>query len=194
MPININQLPNHWLKIIVEVCRDLPAEYFNVPVGGGETTRTYERVYCYELYHQFRCRLGRLTAERPKGNHPHWRDHLHNMQPDFLYYDEEGQYFSIQVKPAGSVSKTRYQSGTMVNVVHDLLSLRKLASPPSSYQCNVLLVYGELSYGFPRRNLVPDWMNNHAGNLPIYVLWHRIPGSLLLLSNGVFEEIVFQEN
>jgi hypothetical protein len=60
--------------LLASATADIASEYFQLPVhGGGPVYR--ERVYCYELYHQMRCRWPkdgsfRLNGEVDKAAHP----------------------------------------------------------------------------------------------------------------------------
>lgn len=66
-------------------------EYFQLPVAGREPA-LYERVYCYELYHQMRRRWPEtnlfLTGEIPKRGHEIIMASVENaVIPDFLIHE-----------------------------------------------------------------------------------------------------------
>ena len=74
----------HFTDILRESCAYIDRDYFELPQA--EADRVYrERVYCYELYHQMRCRWGRfpysLGGEIDKGGHPIFRDGSYARAP-----------------------------------------------------------------------------------------------------------------
>lgn len=63
-------------------------EYFQLPVAGAEEPEYRERVYCYELYHRWRCHWFdsfpfSLSGEVDKTGHPLIRG---APKPDFLVH------------------------------------------------------------------------------------------------------------
>lgn len=81
--------------------------YFLLPIDGGDSVFR-ERVYCYELYHQMRCRWPRetpyiLNGEVDKVRHPVLTPlGLTGQKPDLLVHqpgDMEGNHAIIEVKP-----------------------------------------------------------------------------------------------
>lgn len=92
-----------WLLTASEA---VPREYFQLPVAGSERPEYRERVYCYELYHRWRCQwppgfLFSLGGEINKRGHPLIRG---DEQPDFLVH-VPGQMYNlliVEVKPVNA--------------------------------------------------------------------------------------------
>lgn len=81
MQKSLDQVTN-W---ILDASERLGQEYFQLPVA-GEEPQYRERVYCYELYHLWRCNWSNhfqfsLSGEVDKQNHPIIRK---NAKPDYL--------------------------------------------------------------------------------------------------------------
>lgn len=79
------ELVTEWLLTASE---EVPPEYFQLPVAGSEEPEYRERVYCYELYHRWRCQWPNgfpfsLSGEVNKKGHPLIRG---EEQPDFLVH------------------------------------------------------------------------------------------------------------
>jgi hypothetical protein len=65
-------LLTEWL---LNASQEVPPEYFQLPVAGSERLEYRERVYCYELYHRWRCQWPSdfrfsLGGEINKSGHP----------------------------------------------------------------------------------------------------------------------------
>lgn len=82
----------------------VPTDYFQLPVADQEEPEYRERVYCYELYHQWRLRWPQglpysLCGEIDKQGHPVIRG---GSKPDFLVH-HPGAFSNlliVEVKPA----------------------------------------------------------------------------------------------
>ncbi|TSA00314.1 MAG: hypothetical protein D4R81_07930 [Nitrospiraceae bacterium] len=80
--------------------------YFQLPVAGAEDPQYRERVYCYELYHRWRCHWSdgfpfSLSGEVDKGGHRLIRG---NRKPDFLVHipGQMTNLLIVEVKPANA--------------------------------------------------------------------------------------------
>jgi len=80
----------HWL---LSASSQVGSEYMQLPVAGKKDPDYRERVYCYELYHRWRCQWlasfpYSLCGEVDKRKHTYVRGpHLDNSKPDFLVHD-----------------------------------------------------------------------------------------------------------
>lgn len=94
------ELVTEWL---LSASAELAPEYFHLPVAGAEEAAFRERVYCYELYHRWRCHWQEgfqfsLNGEVDKRKHPlipgAWK-------PDFLVHvpGEMTNLLVVEVKP-----------------------------------------------------------------------------------------------
>lgn len=82
---------------------EVGTEYFQLPVAGQEEPEYRERVYCYELYHRWRCHwpegfLFSLSGEVDKQGHPLIRG---GEKPDFLVHvpGQMSNLLVVEVKP-----------------------------------------------------------------------------------------------
>ena len=81
-------LVTYWLLC---ASSQISEEYFRLPVAGSDP-RYRERVYCYELYHRWRCHWFNgfqysLCGEIDKRGHSYVRGkHVDNVKPDFLVH------------------------------------------------------------------------------------------------------------
>jgi hypothetical protein len=81
-------------------------EYFQLPVAGREEPDYRERVYCYELYHLWRCHWTEgfpfsLSGEVDKQQHPLIRG---GVKPDFLVHvpGRMSNLLVVEVKPTNA--------------------------------------------------------------------------------------------
>ena len=94
-------------QCLAQSTASIPAEYFALPVLGLDPVYR-ERVYCYELYHQLRCRwppldqtAWRLNGEVDKRLHPYFRRTPRQApKPDFLIHEpgSANNFAVIEVK------------------------------------------------------------------------------------------------
>lgn len=124
-------------EILQAATAAVPMEYFLLPLHGGDPIYR-ERVYCYELYHQMRCRWPddtpfRLNGEIDKQNHPYFRDQK-QPKPDLLVHQPGigDNYAALEIKSAGAASR---------KIRKDLLTLELLARR-ADYRRLIYLVYG----------------------------------------------------
>lgn len=125
-------------KILTDATEHVASEYFLVPIDGGNPVQR-ERVYCYELYHQMRCRWANddfvLNGELDKGGHPKLKQMLGALKPDFLVHrpgSMGGNYAVIEVKPAIPSKKALRK---------DVKSIARLIRE-AKYQRGIYLIYG----------------------------------------------------
>lgn len=123
---------------LLNATEDVGPEYFQLPVAGQRDAIYRERVYCYELYHQWRCRWREgfaytLGGEIDKSGHPLIRG---SSKPDFLVHvpgNMGNNLLVVEVKPAMS------SRGKMAS---DLVKLCRFRRTPIDYSFAFFLVYG----------------------------------------------------
>ena len=95
--------------VLAEAAAAVSQEYFLLPVRGSDPVYR-ERVYCYELYHQMRCRWPEqcdyfLNGEVDKQQHPYFEGPGY-LKPDFLVHvpGTNANFAAIEVKPPGAAA------------------------------------------------------------------------------------------
>ena len=141
-----------WIPPIVEVTEwflDATAEvgpaYFELPVAGQRDAIYRERVYCYELYHQWRSRWRNdfaysLGGEIDKSGHPVIRG---GSKPDFLVHvpgNMGNNLLVVEVKPATASRR---------KMADDLVKLCRFRRTPIDYSDAFFLIYGVEEEGWP---------------------------------------------
>jgi hypothetical protein len=114
--------------------------YFQVPVAGKENPVYRERVYCYELYHQMRCRWPdipqQITGEVDKTGHPWiYGTDLDQSKPDFTIHVPGKMGPNLLVM---EVKCPDPNEGQIVRDLQKLTAFSRLADYPFAYY----LVYG----------------------------------------------------
>lgn len=172
-----------WLLSASENLEEL---YFRVPVFDAssvnrERRRIYrERVYCYELYHQWRCRWERrfrysLNGELDKQGHSVIKD---GVKPDFLVHIPGGMknLLALEVK-----TKLACRN----DMIKDLRKLTRLRRGPAEYYASYFLIYGvcqeewpDLSKELQELDKSKDFVkytkcliHSHAGQRAAFVPW-----------------------
>jgi hypothetical protein len=129
--------------------KNIRNEYFQVPTSYDPDGISRERVFCYELYHQFRIILGdeypfTLHGELDKSGHINFHHELQSV-PDFLVHKpgtHDGNMVIIEVK--GRFDRR--------NILLDLLKINKFISDPNiHYHHGIFLLY----------NYSLDYLINH---------------------------------
>lgn len=130
----------NFIDLLMRSCAGVGHTYYQLPQARGD--RVYrERVYCYELYHQMKCRWGELPyslgGEVDKAGHPIFRDGPYrHSKPDFLVHtpgDMGGNLAVVEVKASTS----------SLNAMRaDIEKLAWYCGEPACYYGAVLLVYG----------------------------------------------------
>lgn len=153
-----------------------------------------ERVYCYELYHQWRCQWPwrfayALCGEIDKRKHAYVRgDYLDNIKPDFLVHEPgqmnpESNLLAVEVKPANTIA------AKIVEDLQKLTALRRALKnsfdQPANYQHAIFWLYGGFPDGWKeltdqlKRNkfddidltLVRCFVHERAGRSAVEVEW-----------------------
>lgn len=126
--------------ILREATRSIARPYFELPIHGGPHVYR-ERIYCYELYHQMRCRWPDdtpfiLNGEVDKRAHALLADCLARAyKPDFLVHqpgDMNGNHAVIEVKIA---------TAPRGDIIKDLETLSDFMLH-AGYQRAIYLIYG----------------------------------------------------
>lgn len=168
---------------------ELAPEYFQLPVAGAEDAVFRERVYCYELYHRWRCHWQEgfrfsLNGEVDKWKHPlipgAWK-------PDFLVHvpGEMANLLVVEVKPA--TADVNRMAEDLRKLTSFRLDLHDEVGRPASYHAAYFLVYGlnldnwpafrtrllEVAGGTKHfdRNLVDCLVHTRAGTRAVRVAW-----------------------
>jgi len=132
---------HHFVELLSRSCADVHDTYYQLPQARGD--RAYrERVYCYELYHQMRCRWAEfpysLGGEVDKAGHPIFRGGPYRYsKPDFLVHvpgNMRGNLAVVEVK-ASTASPNAIRA--------DIEKLAWFCGEPACYYGAVLLVYGD---------------------------------------------------
>lgn len=127
-------------EIIKNATAEVGRKYFYLDIDDGDPIYR-ERVYCYELYHQMRCRWPTntpfyLNGEVDKAAHPILKGlGADNVKPDLLVHQPcymEGNHAIIEVKSP----KARADG-----ICKDLLNL-SLFKSKVGYQRAIYLIYG----------------------------------------------------
>lgn len=124
---------------LIEATTAVPSDYIALPVAGVEGTVYRERVYCYELYHQWRQRWNApdytLCGEIDKQGHPVIRS---RAKPDFLVHAQGTMtnLLAIEVKPSNASVKK------MVKDLRTLTHFRRRLGEGSNYFAAYFVVYG----------------------------------------------------
>lgn len=160
----------------------IDAAYFQLPVAGSEEPEYRERVYCYELYHRWRCHWSErfpysLSGEVDKAGHPLVRG---NLKPDFLVHipGRMANLLILEVKPANADPQ---------RMIEDLKKLtyfrRKLTDQlhkPANYYAAYFWLYGLPVIDWPRvRQTLLAGLNNAIEFDPALVscVLHEKPNS-----------------
>ena len=142
------ELVTGWL---LQASEQVPAEYIQVPVAGFKEPAYRERVYCYELYHRWRCHWAAgfpfsLSGEVDKQGHPLIRE---GPKPDFLVHvpGRMSNLLVVEVKSKNSaVDKMR-------DDLEKLTRFRRDLSPghvnAGNYHAAYFWVYGLSSEDWP---------------------------------------------
>ena len=115
-----------------------------MPVSGGvEVYR--ERVYCYELYHQMRCRWPKgsqwvINGEVDKRNHPYFKDCA--PKPDFLVHvpGVDRNYAVIEVKSCCGAPQERIRRDRIRRDIDKLIQFTQ--SIEARYDRGIYLIFG----------------------------------------------------
>lgn len=156
-------------EIIRSSAAAIGPEYFQLPVAGREPA-LYERVYCYELYHQMRARWPEtnvfLTGEIPKRGHEIIMANIGSaVVPDFLIHEPgnmDNNHAIIEVKSSRASS---------FGIRKDLATLDQFLIEVG-YERAIYLFYGEeidldlvlrLAAERPVQGRIEIWLHSKPG-------------------------------
>ncbi len=134
-----------FLEALKKATREVPQDYFQLPVAGKEAPIYRERVYCYELYHRLRVALPAdfhysLAGEVDKRGHPIIRTPpLNRRKPDFLVHSAgnmKRNLLAVEVKPG--IARSR-------DIKKDIETLLSCLDQPADYEYGMFLIYGGAS-------------------------------------------------
>jgi hypothetical protein len=119
-------------------------EFIQLPVAGAEESEYRERVYCYELYHQWRCHWSKdfpfsLSGEVDKAGHPLIRK---SPKPDFLVHipGQMTNLLIVEVKPKNADGKKMVED--LMKLTRFRRDLRDRYKNPANYYEAYFWVYG----------------------------------------------------
>lgn len=136
------------LTVFNLAAKEIEGKYFLVVQKTRRTKEYFERVYCYELYHQVRLLIdaGESWPDRYAlwGEHPKTNDQTSDgpITPDFLIYNryEPGYNLAvIEVKHVNAATD-RGKSGSVLDTTDNLASM--LSGGRLNYFKGILWVYG----------------------------------------------------
>ena len=144
-------------------------QYFQLPVAGRDPV-LYERVYCYELYHQMRSRWPEttlfLTGEIPKHGHEIIMANIENaVVPDFLIH-EPGNMGNNH-----AIIEVKSSQATAFGIRKDLATLDQFCAQVG-YQRAIYLFYGggidldlvrKLAAERPVQTYIEIWVHSEPG-------------------------------
>lgn len=159
-------------ELLRQATESVPPEYFQIALDGGDP-RYRERVYCYELYHQLRCRWPDNTpfyinGELDKAAHPILRElGADYAKPDLLIHQPghmTGNHAIIEIKSSNAQRK-----GVMKDLETLSLFLAKV-----SYQRAIYLIFGhkaedtatyvrKVASGFEGSQSIELWLHTAPG-------------------------------
>lgn len=148
-------LVTEWL---LRASSQIDDEYFQLPVAGCEELEYRERVYCYELYHRWRCHWPSdfpftLSGEVDKAGHPLIRS---KQKPDFLVHiaGRMDNMLIIEVKPANADRARMIED--LNKLTYFRRELRDQYGNPGNYHAAYFWLYGLSIDGWPemRRQLL----------------------------------------
>jgi hypothetical protein len=180
------QLVTEWL---VSASAELAPAYFHLPVAGAEEAAFRERVYCYELYHLWRCHWPNdfrfaLNGEVDKQKHPlisgAWK-------PDFLVHVPGEMVNLLVVEVKAGTADVKNMAEDLQKLTSFRRDLRDEGGRPANYHAAYFLVYGldlrdwptlrarltEIAGG-PKnfeRNLVDCFVHPRAGTRAVRAAW-----------------------
>ena len=167
-------------EIIEEATAGVNEKYFLLDIDGGDPIYR-ELVYCYELYHQMRCRWPKdtkfyLNGEVDKRAHPILKElEVDNVRPDLLVHRPgcmEYNHAIIEVKPSKVNKNGSIEKKTKCNIRKDLKTLSRFTSE-AGYQRAIYLVYGYEADSFAEH--VEEIAARFEGLEPIELWLHKEP-------------------
>ena len=127
-------------------------EFMQLPVAGSEEPEYRERVYCYELYHKWRCHWPKdfpfsLSGEVDKAGHPLIRK---APKPDFLVHvpGQMTNLLVVEVKPQNANQAKMAED--LVKLTHFRRDLEDGNGNPAGYHEAYFWIYGLPIAKWPR--------------------------------------------
>lgn len=171
------QLVTDWLLC---ASSQVPPDYFQLAVAGQEDSEYRERVYCYELYHRWRCHWPdgypySLAGEIDKSGHPIIRN---AAKPDFLVHipGHMNNLLIVEVKPVQSTWSL------MADDLRKLTYYRRNLVPaghPGNYNAAYFWLYGLRTVEWPafRKQLLKQLGGDeHFDKTLVSCFLHESPG------------------
>jgi len=188
MDIKSNEFIERCTQYLIKAMENIDSKYFMIQHAGGDF-RYLERIYCYELYHQYRNELSRhemnlvLYGEVDKSGHPTIRWRKGQPKPDFILHDPgsmEGNCLVIEVKRIDS---------SIDGMREDLKKLSKFVVN-YGYSRGVLIIFGseENDEGIidKIRGVRKRWIRNRYSN--VMIIWHKSAGREIKKYNSWFKK------
>lgn len=163
------------INLLRRAAQSVPQHYFQLPVADSEEAVYRERVYAYELYHQFRTLMDSsgalphfvLSGEVDKQGHPLLRPY----KPDLVLHgpgDMDRNLLVVEIKSASARTQA---------IRKDLDTLEYFLSEAGRYQAGAYLVYGGRDSDLDRFRA--ELAARRGGSRRrLFLLWHQQPGSL----------------
>lgn len=156
-------------------------EYFQLPVAGAEESEYRERVYCYELYHRWRCHWPdgfpfSLSGEVDKAKHRLIRN---SPKPDFLVHIPGlmVNLLIIEVKPQNA--GVGRMADDLKKLTYFRRDLKDQFDEPANYYAAYFWVYGLAVAEWPqlRDEVVQKLAGSHAVDYSLISCFvHEGPG------------------
>jgi hypothetical protein len=129
-------------------------DFIQLPVADAEDPEYRERVYCYELYHQWRTHWPKgfpfsLSGEIDKSGHPLIRN---RTKPDFLVHipGQMTNLLIVEVKPKNAVRLEMAED--LVKLTHFRRDLKNKDKSPANYYEAYFWLYGISIDEWPKVN------------------------------------------
>jgi hypothetical protein len=161
-----------FLSVLRRSSAQVGDEYFQLSQADGDEVYR-ERVYCYELYHQMRCRWRgspySLGGEVDKAGHPIFRDGPYGRsKPDFLVHQPGAMDRNL------AIVEVKAGTASLAELNEDLAKLTWFCSS-ARYFAGILLIYGD--GGGIHRTLGPLVDSLDRAHESILVFRHISPGT-----------------
>ena len=152
----MENLFNTLIDIISKSIEAIESTYFNFPVAGidGSNEIARERVYCSELYHQIRIRIGgfpyTVNTEPNKTGHKVIEKQCGAIDPDLIihkpgFMEKDSNLAIIEVKRScGDLTE---------GLIKDLKTIKCMTTISNGYFGGIIIVFGELT-SQKRTNLI----------------------------------------
>jgi hypothetical protein len=155
--------------------------YFQLPVAGQNELEYRERVYCYELYHQWRTKweVGfpfTLGGEVDKQGHPLIRE---NPKPDFLVHIPGIMINLLAVEVKSKNTDTSQIIADLEKLTYFRKYLKDQFNQPANYEAAYFWMYGvsQMDWEHLRERILIQTENNHKVDFSVLNVYiHEQPG------------------